>query len=395
MIEEKTIGRWLIWASRHRRLLHNIADWAELVAIVAGSLACVLSIIKYRLPIQERLRICAGLASSVATYVVASILYSPTAKRAQQCLRAHARVIAPLSVTGALGSILYFFFNDSTPRTRIAFQIAPVTCACILWERLSMQHKRNTYQVSLLFCGASIGAIVAGLIAISNSTAYPALATTLLLAGTVASFFIITPAQAWIASAVAHPRAATIALTCGAAGIVYYSLRESLIERAVLRWSASAVLFSIRQIVDNTSVNYQGRGAITVIRSEYFGIEMYPACSGLEGFCLFVFLLSALLMCDWPILKARCVTSLYAVALTYVFAANVLRIVSLFLLGYWAHRPSAGELARSMRGAPVDIFHSYAGAVYYLIAFGLFVAWLYWTTPRTKLDILATPDRAR
>jgi exosortase/archaeosortase family protein len=111
--------------------------------------------------------------------------------------------------------------------------------------------------------------------------------------------------------------------------------------------------------------------------SQHFTMHLHGPCSGLEGVFIFMFLLSVLMMIDWPLFKRLPVLEIYLLGFIYMFFMNTLRIASLFLIGYRAMEPDASAFMHSMRDAPLQVFHSLAGAVYYMVASGIFLSVLY------------------
>ncbi len=121
-----------------------------------------------------------------------------------------------------------------------------------------------------------------------------------------------------------------------------------------------------------------------ILGTDYWKIQVFSDCSGFEGICLFIYLLSMLLMMDWNLLKRYSMTLLYSIGVFYMMAFNVLRISSLYTLGYFAYDPGANVFMREFKGAPVAIFHSYVGWTYYLVAFSIF-AWVLYKPFRKKM----------
>jgi exosortase/archaeosortase family protein len=121
---------------------------------------------------------------------------------------------------------------------------------------------------------------------------------------------------------------------------------------------------------------------IVTMQSDTFGIKLFPACSGMEGVFLFMFLLSCVLLIDWQIFKKRSVIDLYLMGFIYMFMVNAIRISGLFVFGHYAWQPDASHAMQLSRGVPIHVFHTWVGWVIYLVAFFIFVSILYKYTAR-------------
>ena len=114
-----------------------------------------------------------------------------------------------------------------------------------------------------------------------------------------------------------------------------------------------------------------------MVLSKYFVVEVYRTCSGLEGMSLFIFLLSIIFLLDWRIFRQVRILEIYLIGILYMFFINAVRIASVFSVGYHAWDPAASGFAKSLRGAPIELFHSFVGHIYYLTAFAIFAAIMY------------------
>lgn len=130
------------------------------------------------------------------------------------------------------------------------------------------------------------------------------------------------------------------------------------------------------------TIKQGGGDKFLTMQSETFAIKLFPACSGMEGVFLFMFLLSSVLLIDWQIFKKRSIIDLYLMGFIYMFMVNAMRISSLFLFGHYAWKPDASHAMQLSRGVPIHVFHTWVGWVVYLVAFFIFVSILYRYTVR-------------
>lgn len=315
-------------------------------------------------------------------------------RRYARMLRHGLRAFTRISVS-VLGIVIVCGYFSKSPykydlATTLQFRLFPMPIAFFLWARLVQTKGKFGFRISPLFAALSLAGFVAGIVLINTSKKYPPFATIAFVFGLSMGYFVFTPFSNCLSRAISNPRATFVALLCAVPGIAYYSILYSPAGGKLLLWTSEAVSFIVLETVESAEViryrypRYDVLKPLTLVKSPHFDLLVAPLCSGLEGACIIVFLLSALLLFDWRMFRRRALSLLYALALIYFFVINVLRIVLLFLLGYWVYSPGAGYLARSMQDRPVDLIHSYAGALLYPFSFALFAVWLYWSTGRSN-----------
>jgi len=199
------------------------------------------------------------------------------------------------------------------------------------------------------------------------------------VAGVITGLFVVVPVGECLKRVIRHPRPAIVAIIAASAAANYYWLMRIMWEQ-MCNWTLTGV-YSFLSIFHMNIAGHVWSPSDTVtslvIESPYFVIRVDPSCNGLEGIFLFNFMLSVMLLVDWELFKRRSLILLYGFGVLYMFVINILRISLFFTLGYWAYRPNAWKWVQGLRGAPVYLFHSYVGWVFYLAAFGIFAAWLY------------------
>lgn len=94
-----------------------------------------------------------------------------------------------------------------------------------------------------------------------------------------------------------------------------------------------------------------------------FGVEISKYCSGIESIALFTGFYIIVGLLDWQRLDHRKYVLLFLPGLMLVLACNVVRIYLLMLVGYYINPNLA-----------LQLFHTYAGMVFFIIATGIF--WL-------------------
>lgn len=116
-------------------------------------------------------------------------------------------------------------------------------------------------------------------------------------------------------------------------------------------------------------LNYYGN-----VSSPDFTIQIASQCGGLEGVLLFLFLLSALFLYDWPLFsKVKRLWAIYLVTIPFVLTANVVRITGILIYA----KVQAGLNRTAVSAATVEMFHSNIGWVTYSVAFALFLPLVY------------------
>jgi exosortase/archaeosortase family protein len=267
--------------------------------------------------------------------------------------------------------------------SQLTVEFFPVPLAFILWFRLVEQDKKFTFSFSPFYLLLSIFCFVEARETVWNydfelqKEIYTNLQQDFFGIGVIAALFIFVPVEEVLLRMAQTPRKSLCALVAGSAACNYYWFMHTLWEQ-MCTWTSRSALAVLQFLQMNATSNiYTPWKSSVMIASPYFTIFVNAACNGLEGILLFNFLLSILMLHDWDSFKRKSILFLYAVGIIYIFCVNVLRIVSFFSLGYWANHPDAWGWVQSLKGAPVYLFHSYVGWVYYFIAFELFAAWLY------------------
>jgi exosortase/archaeosortase family protein len=95
-----------------------------------------------------------------------------------------------------------------------------------------------------------------------------------------------------------------------------------------------------------------------------FAVYVYKPCSGVEGIRLFVFLFTAVIIFDWKRISKLRVIFVYAVGVLVMFAADVVRIYLILVLGFEIFKrygyPTAYRIA-------LEQFHSNFGWLFYTV----------------------------
>jgi exosortase/archaeosortase family protein len=198
---------------------------------------------------------------------------------------------------------------------------------------------------------------------------------TIAFSGTTCGLFVFVPCSEFLGMARRRRKLSMIALIAASSCFLYnmfdYYLFESLCKSSGLfiYWVMHGLGFEVGVSL--------GDGKNVTLSSPYFTIQVHRSCSGIEGMFLFQFLLSSIILIDWPVFESSSLIEFYLAGFIYMFAVNCLRIASIFSLGYFASKPDASQFMKSLRGLPIKMFHSFAGEIYYLIAFVIFASLLY------------------
>ena len=213
---------------------------------------------------------------------------------------------------------------------------------------------------------------------------YPHIDTVFGLLAVLGGCFIFVHPKAFFRHAFFDRRLATVAVIGVTASATYtlleYELWQTLCLSAARACQKLLALFDIETSISLVRMRWN---VPVLLSSQQFNILVYQPCSGFEGIFLFIFLLSALLMIDWKMLRILPITELYMIGIIYMHGMNVLRIFSLFLLGYYANAPDAPPWLARQKDVAVDVLHSYIGQIYYIIAFMLFSYIMYRYNPST------------
>jgi len=268
----------------------------------------------------------------------------------------------------------------------LSAQFLPVPFAFLAWVYVMERMEKFKLSFSPVFCILSMECFFA----VQMARPWYDLSQWLLGAAIIAGFFVLVPFMEAMRRIWQQPRPAFVALFAATAAFNYYALLRSVWE--IMCTGTANVVYGVMKLFGyNVGMRVEflrsegvGRSVIR-ISSPDFGVLVFPDCSGLEGIFLFGFLLSVMLLLDWELFKRKSILLLYAFGAVYMFFMNALRIFVFFSIGYWAYRPGAWEWMQSLRGAPIMLFHSYIGWVFYLIAFGVFAWWMYRSAGRKQL----------
>ena len=268
---------------------------------------------------------------------------------------------------------------------QLSMECLPVPFAFLLWVRLMERDEKFTLAFSPIFCALSITLLIAML-------EFPDMQQYLFATGIIAGLFVLAPFTTCMHHIIRQPRPALVAVVAAMAGFNYYWLMQSIWMK-MCDWTVRTVYFILHSVgMNNVVVHnlndyvrvHSFNNQVILINSPSFTIAIMPACNGLEGIFLVNFLLSVMFLFDWQVFKRMHILLIYLLGIIYMLFMNPLRLAVYFWFGSWANRPDAWHWVQSLRGAPVYLFHSYVGFVFYLIAFGLFATGLYWLALRRK-----------
>lgn len=244
-------------------------------------------------------------------------------------------------------------------------EMLPIPVAFLLWVRLM---ERTGGKLTLAFSPFFAALSAAPLVAAPELWRDPGLQQYLFALGIVAGLFILAPFRECLKRALREPRPAIIAVIAATAACNYYYLMR--FWPYFDRWTGQAAFVFLHSLgLDITAGMYQRDPTIL---SKHFSVIIFRTCNGLEGIFLFMFMLSVMLLLDWDLFKRRIISLLYEFGIVYMFLFNILRIASLYMVGYWAYNPDAWGWVHSLQGVSLYMFHSYLGWIYYLVAFGIF-----------------------
>jgi len=252
---------------------------------------------------------------------------------------------------------------------QLAIEFMPIPFMFILWLRVVERDGPFTLRFSPLACALASMAFI-----ITEELAnQPNLVEIFFAASIIIGLFVMVPFGECLWRAILSPRSTLVAIAGATAACNYYWLLYT-IWRPMCGWTTKMTYYTLRAFGANASTATGNWGdASFVLLSPHYTIEVYPGCSGLEGIFILLFLLSVFVLYDWDHFKTRRLLLRYALGIIFMFFVNVLRITSLFTLGYWAHDPHAWMWVQSLKGAPAFMFHTYVGWVFYLIAIVIFI----------------------
>ncbi len=226
----------------------------------------------------------------------------------------------------------------------------------------------------------SLGVLIASLVLFIigfniNAKKHDDIAAIFLATSIVLGLFIMVPFLAFCHRVRSSPVLGAVA-AFGSCVSCLYNLFDTFLFERLCQSTAFVVYCMLHSIGFQIGVNVSD-GENVRLFSRYYMLAVYRPCSGIEGIFMFQFLLSAILMFDWPIFRRMHLIEMYLVGFLYMFLVNCLRIASLFTIAYFASMPDASEAMQEWRGAPKQMFHSFAGQIYYFIAFTVFAMIVY------------------
>ncbi len=260
-----------------------------------------------------------------------------------------------------------------------AVEFAPIPIMFILWVRAVEQ--KTPFQ--LRFSPIATGLCALALVLMNSNIDAAPLPRCTFLAAILSSLFVFVPFKQVIRQITQNKRLSVVALIGATSAVNYYWLMLT-IWFAMCRWTTMGA-YALLKLLDLNAVAVVHPITDTTIAliSRYFQVWVNIGCNGLEGVFLFNFMLAATLLFDWKLLHKYSITLLFCTGVLYMFLMNVLRITVFFIIGYWAYKPGAWSFMHLLQGAPLALFHSYVGWVFYLFAFALFMGLLY-SPPNVK-----------
>lgn len=287
------------------------------------------------------------------------------------------------SALPALGlSLLYMLPWPEGPRfslTRIVHpeSLLPVPFAFFMWFWL-MDCEQEFHLKPRWLTGAASLLLMAIAADPADHVHGPGQAAALAL-GTLLGLFCFAAPGECLRRAPAQPRLLLVTLALALSSVGFYATVLYL-WYPMSRSTALIVYYLLDAAGMEISVHAFERMGKTMLKpalelsTAEFSVTILPMCSGLEGIFIFCFLLSATLLLDWKLLSRMRLLELYLAGFLLMFLMNVLRIALIFLIGVWGKQPDAPSWAKRIG---LQMFHSHAGWIFYLLAFGLFVTALY------------------
>ena len=256
--------------------------------------------------------------------------------------------------------------------SQMAVQFFAIPFVFLLWLRAVEREKPIDLKFSPLACAISSIAFTLAQEVTSNLIIFQCFLGFAIVSG----LFVLVPFREFLQRVKSNPKptfAAVIASTCA---MNYYLLMHSIWDWMV-DYTSKIVLVMLKVFLNDVSTSTGTKDGVrffTNVISPYFNISVYSGCNGLEGIFLFVFMLSVLFLYDWEFYKNRRFFLRYFLGVIFMFFINALRISMFFMLGYVANNPASWSWLHAFTGAPLTLFHSYVGWVFYLIAFMIFIA---------------------
>jgi exosortase/archaeosortase family protein len=277
-----------------------------------------------------------------------------------------------LALTGILtvGAIRHYVNDVSWDYLNLIAQFLPVPVVFALWLRAVCPTGGQLHRHSLLYAGLAMIAFC-----IASSPASHEMRRLCLFTGTALALCVyVSPQRFWVLYR-DQPRAFFVAAFL-ASGYALYPIINQSVWFPLCKGTATV----LAQLFDALGMNvgtYEYRGLKMMLESPQFKINVHAPCSGFEGMLLFLGLYHAVVLWDYKLFSK---TDIWGISLVFCFIAfvvNTIRIGALFLLGYFAYDPNAGEVMASFRGASVELFHSTIGFALYLLVFSLLMRPLY------------------
>lgn len=270
-----------------------------------------------------------------------------------------------------------------------AFRLLPLPFAFLLWLKTIQRINPIKLKFSFVWLAASVSGFV--LVALLKGHPYLRMACCTLAA--TCGLFVLVPFSEALKRAWENRRLTGIAIILSMTMISFRFLywkfwlplcyATAIGMLPVVRLFDSGVRMKIARAAGSNNVR------IHVTSPGVYTIDVFAPCSGLEGIFLYLFLTCSLLIIQWEIFSKWRIHRLFAFSVIYVYCINVLRISLIFLLGVWAHSHDS-PMALSMRGWPMQAAHSYAGFIIYLVAFDVFMRYVYRIV---RIERRALPDK--
>jgi exosortase/archaeosortase family protein len=199
---------------------------------------------------------------------------------------------------------------------------------------------------------------------VSKTHAYFLMTRTEALIACVAGFLAAVPWRSFLQRAWRQFSAVVIAAVAVATPYIYRNFREPLWQLLAPMTSklASGLLALLGTPVRLEGYEKQGRYHI-LLTSRHFAVDLWGACSGLEGVALVLCMLSLIVLFDWKLFsRFKYLVDVYLYAIMLMLIVNVIRIAAFFLYGEWHAQHGSAWLAIKLTNA---VFHSQAGVWLY------------------------------
>jgi exosortase/archaeosortase family protein len=264
--------------------------------------------------------------------------------------------------------------------TAPAVYFISIPLAFVVWLYAAERERPFMRRFSLPVCMLSLCGLIVATVFMTRGM--PRYANALAAYGVVAGVFIFVSFNDCWDYAEANRKKTVIAFFAATMSALY-KLCSGNLWYHMCHYTAVTVYRMLKTL--GLAVNIDDVQFAMKISSKNFTIAVFQPCSGLEGTFIFLCLLSLLVIIDWSLFRKMPLTVLYLIGFVYMYCINVLRIATLFAIGYYSWQPDASPFMRSLRGSTFEMFHSMMGLVYCLIAFALFTICLYRVLVKRRL----------